>query len=113
MAALDLYARYKTLDMVSIGCYTPGWDQKVSTDLEKYKFSFRESGSVKWYVKEAIDLLHKIKADFGFQKMFISIDDSAMCRQPRRSLRTRSQGWLGRLWVRTSIPSEPPIILRP
>lgn len=80
MAALDLYARYKTLDMVSIGCYTPGWDQKVSTDLEKYKFSFRESGSVKWYVKEAIDLLHKIKADFGFQKMFISIDDSAMCR---------------------------------
>ena len=80
MAALDLYSRYKTLDMVSIGCYTPGWDQKVSTDLEKYKFSFRESGSVKWYVKEAIDLLRKIKTDFGFQKMFISIDDSAMCR---------------------------------
>ncbi len=80
MAALDLYARYKALDMVSIGCYTPGWDQKVSTDLEKYKFSFRESGSVKWYVKEAIDLLHKIKTEFGFAKMFISIDDSAMCR---------------------------------
>jgi branched-chain amino acid transport system substrate-binding protein len=80
MAALDLYAKYKTLDVVSIGCYTPGWDQKVSKDLEKYRFSFRESGSVKWYVKEAIDLLHKIKGDFGFNKMFISIDDSAMCR---------------------------------
>ena len=80
MAALDLYAKYKTLDIVSIGCYTPGWDQKVSTDLEKYKFSFRESGSVKWYVKEAVDLLHKIKEEFGFNKMFISIDDSAMCR---------------------------------
>ena len=80
MAALDLFAKYKTLDIVSIGCYTPGWDQKVSTDLEKYKFSFRESGSVKWYVKEAVDLLHKIKEQFGFNKMFISIDDSAMCR---------------------------------
>jgi branched-chain amino acid transport system substrate-binding protein len=80
MAALDLYAKYKTLDIVSIGCYTPGWDQKVSTDLEKYKFSFRESGSVKWYVKEAVDLLHKIKEEYGFNKMFISIDDSAMCR---------------------------------
>jgi len=80
MAALDLYSKYKTLDIVSIGCYTPGWDQKVSTDLEKYKFSFRESGSVKWYIKEAIDLLHKIKEGYGFNKMFISIDDSAMCR---------------------------------
>jgi len=35
---------------------------------------------VAWYIKEAIDLLHKIKADYGFDKMFISIDDSAMCR---------------------------------
>jgi branched-chain amino acid transport system substrate-binding protein len=80
LAALDLYSKYKTLDIVSIGCYTPGWDKKVATDLEKYKFSWRESGSVAWYIKEAIDLLHKIKADYGFDKMFISIDDSAMCR---------------------------------
>jgi len=80
LAALDLYAKYKTLDIVSIGCYTPGWDKKVATDLEKYKFSWRESGSVAWYIREAIDLLHKIKADYGFNKMFISIDDSAMCR---------------------------------
>ncbi len=80
LAALDLYAKYKTLDIVSIGCYTPGWDKKVATDLEKYKFSWRESGSVAWYVSEAVDLLRKIKADYGFSKMFISIDDSAMCR---------------------------------
>ncbi|MBN1104537.1 MAG: ABC transporter substrate-binding protein [Deltaproteobacteria bacterium] len=80
MAALDLYARYKALDVVSIGCYTPGWDKKVGADIKKYRYSFRESGSVKWYIKEAIDLLHKIKAEHGFTKMFISIDDSAMCR---------------------------------
>jgi branched-chain amino acid transport system substrate-binding protein len=80
MAAIDLYARYKTIDLVSIGCYTPGWDQKVGSNIQKYKYSFRESGSVKWYIKEAIDLLHKIKAEHGFNKMFISIDDSAMCR---------------------------------
>ena len=34
MAALDLFARYKKLDVVSIGCYTPGWDEKVSKDKE-------------------------------------------------------------------------------
>ncbi len=81
MAALDLYARYKIPDIVSIGCYTPSWDKKVGSDLKKYRYSFRESGSVKWYIKEALDLLHQIKKDYGFDKMFISIDDSLMCRK--------------------------------
>ena len=81
MAALDLFARYKKLDVVSIGCYTPSWDEKVSKDKQKYKYSFRESGSVKWYVKEALDLLRKMKEKFGFETMFVSIDDSLMCRR--------------------------------
>ncbi len=80
LAAMDLYSKYKVVDIVSIGCYTPGWDKKVASDLAKYKYSFRESGSVAWYIKEGVDLLHQIKEKFGFTKMFISIDDSAMCR---------------------------------
>lgn len=81
MAALDLYARYKVVDIVSIGCYTPSWDAKVAENLEKYRFSFRESGSVKWYIKEAIDLMTQIKNEYNFNKLFISIDDSLMCRK--------------------------------
>ena len=80
LAAMDLYAKYKIVDIVSIGCYTPGWDKKLATDPNKYKYSFRESGSVAWYIKEGVDLLHQIKEKHGFTKMFISIDDSAMCR---------------------------------
>ena len=80
LAAMDLYSKYKVVDIVSIGCYTPGWDKKVASDLNKYKYSFRESGSVAWYIKEGVDLLHQIKEKHGFTKMFISIDDSAMCR---------------------------------
>jgi len=81
MAALDLYARYKIVDIVSIGCYTPSWDQKVGSNIDKYKYAFRESGSVKWYIKEAIDLLTRIQKEHGFNKLFISIDDSLMCRK--------------------------------
>ena len=81
MAALDLYARYKIVDVVSIGCYTPSWDAKVGENIDKYKYSFRESGSVKWYIKEAIDLMAQIKEEHGFNKLFISIDDSLMCRK--------------------------------
>jgi branched-chain amino acid transport system substrate-binding protein len=80
LAAIDLYAKYKVVDIVSIGCYTPGWDKKVGSDLKKYKYSFRESGSVAWYIKEGVDLLRSIKEKHGFNRMFISIDDSAMCR---------------------------------
>ncbi|NNG00197.1 MAG: ABC transporter substrate-binding protein [Desulfobacteraceae bacterium] len=81
MAAMDLYSRYKVVDIVGIGCYTPSWDAKVAENRSKYKYSFRASGSVKWYIKEAIDLLTKIKAEHGFNKIFISIDDSLMCRK--------------------------------
>jgi branched-chain amino acid transport system substrate-binding protein len=80
MAAMDLYARYKIVDIVSMGCLTPTWDKKVAKNIKKYKYSFRISGSVKWFIKEAVDLLHKIKAESNFDKMFISIDDSLMCR---------------------------------
>jgi branched-chain amino acid transport system substrate-binding protein len=81
MAAMDLYSRYKKVDVVSIGCYTPSWDKKVASNRQKYRFSFRESGSVKWYIKEALDLLRSMKEKYGFDKMYVSIDDSLMCRK--------------------------------
>lgn len=95
MAAMDLYARYNIVDIVSIGCYTPSWDKKVSEDRDRYKYSWRASGSVKWYIKEGLDLLHKIKEEHGFSKMFISIDDSLMCRKASEIVETLAvkDGW--------------------
>jgi len=95
MAAMDIYARYKTIDIVSIGCYTPSWDKKFAKNPEKYKYSFRASGSVKWYIKEALDLLQKIKNEHGFNKMFISIDDSLMCRKAAGIVEklAKKKGW--------------------
>jgi len=95
IAAMDLYARYKIVDIVSIGTYTPTWDQKVAKNPKRYMHSFRASGSVKWYIKEAIDLLSKIKKDFGFNKLFITIDDSLMCRKAASIVQklAKKTGW--------------------
>ncbi len=95
IAAMDLYARYKIVDIVSIGTYTPTWDQKVAKNPKRYMHSFRASGSVKWYIKEAIDLLSKIKKDFGFSKLFITIDDSLMCRKAASIVQklAKKTGW--------------------
>jgi len=92
---MDLYARYKIVDIVSIGTYTPTWDQKVAKNPKRYMHSFRASGSVKWYIKEAIDLLSKIKKDFGFNKLFITIDDSLMCRKAASIVQklAKKTGW--------------------
>jgi branched-chain amino acid transport system substrate-binding protein len=68
------------VDLASIGGYTPTWDIKSGKDIAKYKYSFRASGSVKWFIKEAVDILDDVKAKFGFSKMFISIEDSLVCR---------------------------------
>ena len=95
IAAMDLYARYKIVDIVSIGTYTPTWDRKVAKNPKRYMHSFRASGSVKWYIKEAIDLLSKIKKDFGFSKLFITIDDSLMCRKAASIVQklAKKTGW--------------------
>lgn len=95
IAAMDLYSRYGIVDIVGIGSYTPTWDQKVAENREKYKHSFRASGSVKWYVKEALDLLTSLKEDHGFNKLFISIDDSLMCRKAAQIVeeKTKAMGW--------------------
>lgn len=95
IAAMDLFAKYKMLDLVSIGCFTSTWDQKFAQAPDKYKYSFRESGSIKWYIKEAVDLLEKIKKEHGFTKMYISIDDSLMCRKAAEIVEgiVTKQGW--------------------
>ena len=95
IAAMDLYARYKIVDIVSIGCLTPSWEGKVAQNPKKYRYSFKVSGNVKWYIKEALDLLHQIKRDYGFNKMYISIDDSLMCRKASSIVEKLAQkdGW--------------------
>jgi len=40
MAALDLYARYKVVDVVSIGCYTPSWTPKWARTSTSTGFPF-------------------------------------------------------------------------
>jgi len=96
IASMDLFARYKIPDIVSIGCYTPTWDKKkFASNPKKYRYSFRASGSVAWYIQEGVDLLRKIKEEFGFDKMFIMIEDSLMCRKAAEMIETLAvkDGW--------------------
>jgi len=96
IASMDLNARYGVVNIAAIGCYTPTWDQnKFVSDPKKYRYSFRTSGSVAWYIREGIALLHDIKKQFGFNKMFIMIEDSLMCRNAAEMIEALAveDGW--------------------
>lgn len=80
LAALDLYPKYKTLDIVNIGTWTPAWHKKTGKDPERYKYSFRLSGHVVYWIKDLVALLNNIKAKYGFNKMYITVAEAAHCK---------------------------------
>ena len=96
IAAMDLYARYSMIDLVSIGCYTPTWDkQKFASGPQKYRHSFRMTGSVAWFIEEATGLLSGIRQECGFNKMYVMIEDSLMCRKAAEMIEQQAtaSGW--------------------
>jgi len=77
LALLDLYAKYKVPNIVASGTWTPAWSKKVGEDLEKYKYSFRLSGHVGYWVADAGALLDQIKEQYKFDKLYVSCSDAA------------------------------------
>lgn len=80
LAALDVYPKYKTLDIVNIGTWTPAWHKKTAKNPDNYKYSFRLSGHVVYWVKDLVRLLNNLKATYGFNKMYITVAEAAHCK---------------------------------
>lgn len=80
LAALDLYPKYKALGLVSVGCWTPGWHKKSAKNIGHYRYSFKPSGHVVYWVRDLVGLLHHIKEKYGFNKMYVTIAEAAHCK---------------------------------
>ena len=80
LAALDLFPKYKVLSIVNIGCWTPGWHAKTGKDIANYKYSFRLSGNVAYWIPNIVTLLNNIKEKYGFNKMYITVAEAAHCK---------------------------------
>jgi len=80
LAALDLYPKYEALGLVSVGCWTPGWHNKTAKDIQNYRYSFKPSGNVIYWVRDLAGLLHNIKEKYGFNKMYVTIAEAAHCK---------------------------------
>jgi branched-chain amino acid transport system substrate-binding protein len=80
LAALDLFPKYKVISIVNIGCWTPGWHAKTGKDIANYKYSFRLSGNVAYWIPNIVTLLKNIKDKYGFTKMYITMAEAAHCK---------------------------------
>ncbi|MBW1771336.1 MAG: ABC transporter substrate-binding protein [Deltaproteobacteria bacterium] len=81
MAVLDLVAKYNIIHLISSGTWTPGWQKKVGSNLEKYRTSFKITSSVIYVIPEGADLLNSIKARRGYDTVYVLTQDNVISRK--------------------------------
>ena len=81
LAVLDLAAKHRIIDLRSAGTWTPGWQKKVGSNLEKYRTSFKISPSVGFVIPEGADLLNSIKQKMGYDTVYVLTQDNLISRK--------------------------------
>jgi branched-chain amino acid transport system substrate-binding protein len=79
LAAMDIFAKYK-MPMLGSIAMSPGSEAKIKADPEKYKYVFRVSLNVIYWVKLLAGTNATLKKDFGFEKVYIMNQDVAWAR---------------------------------
>jgi len=79
LAGMDIFAKYK-MPMLGTIAMSPGSEAKIKKDPEKYKYVFRVSLNVIYWVKLLAGTNAMLKNSFGFDKVYILNQDVAWAR---------------------------------
>jgi branched-chain amino acid transport system substrate-binding protein len=79
LAGMDIFAKYK-MPMLGTVAMSPATEAKIKQDPEKYKYIFRVSLNVIYWVKLLAGTNATLKNDFGFDKVYIMNQDVAWAR---------------------------------
>jgi branched-chain amino acid transport system substrate-binding protein len=74
LAAMDIYSKYKVINVGTIAM-TPKFQEKVLSDKEKYKYSFRNCLDSKYLAGYMQNMMRHINKEFGYNKVFIATQD--------------------------------------
>jgi len=77
LASMDLVSKYETVFVAAAGFYTPAMTPKIAENYEKYKYCFRTQGQSTNLVNESVTILESLRPTYGFNKVFIMIQDVA------------------------------------
>ena len=96
LGVMDLLSEHKTVSILSAGVLTPAYDARIAEDYDTYKYCFRTTGSVIPMVGEVIETLESIKAEKGFDNIYIMVQDVAHARASGESIKGKLEeigGW--------------------
>jgi len=79
LAAMDIFSKYKIVTICSTGTLSPALDKRIAENYDKYKYVFRESGSIVWLMKEFSEFFKQIEA-YGLKKLYIIVQDVSHAR---------------------------------
>jgi len=88
MAGMDIIAKYKVPMLGSIAM-SPASEAKVQKDPDKYKYIFRTSLNVKYWVGLLVGTMKTLNQNFGFNKVYIMNQDVAWARGTAKGM----TGW--------------------
>lgn len=74
LAAMDIYSKYKIINIGTIAM-TPKFQEKILSDREKYKYSFRNALDSKYLAGYMQNMMKFINKDFGYNKVYIATQD--------------------------------------
>jgi len=80
LGVMDLLSEHKTVSILSAGVLSPAYHARIAEDYDKYKYCFRTTGSVVPMIGEVVETLESIKAEKGFNKIYIMVQDVAHAR---------------------------------
>jgi len=74
LAAMDIYSKYKIVNIGTIAM-TPKFQEKVLSDREKYKYSFRDCLDSKYLAGYLMSMMKHLNKEFGYNKAYIAAQD--------------------------------------
>ncbi len=95
LAALSLVSKYKKVYLSTCGGLSPKFHATIAENYDKYKYAFRITGESGYMAQEAVDMLTGVNAKYGFNRMFIIVQDVAFARAGGDAVaeKLKAKGW--------------------
>ena len=95
LAAMSLLSKHKVVSILTTGALSPKYHAMVEKQYDKFKYCFRIHGEAKWLVKEILTCLTEIKEKYGFDRLFIMVQDVSHARAAGKILGklAKKMGW--------------------
>jgi branched-chain amino acid transport system substrate-binding protein len=95
LAAMDILARHGVISILTTGALSPAYNRRIAENPERYRHLFRITSEAVTLAGEAVDLLESLRAEHGFRRIFVMLQEVAHARAIGDAIAgaLRENGW--------------------